>query len=155
MGTTEAIVSLAAGVLVIGAGAMALRSTDVLINRAEGKASLRQNTTNGLRLLRSEVERSMHIMVNGSKASQGVDFDLADEQYAAPLQTCQAKASASNQVFRPVLGLKMIELTDPVFYGISTSSSGKGYSLSRCGAPLQHRRHLQRNRRDLMPGLQP
>jgi hypothetical protein len=70
MGTTEAIVSLAAGVLVIGAGAMALRSTDVLINRAEGKASLRQNTTNGLRLLRSEVERSMHVMVNGSKASQ-------------------------------------------------------------------------------------
>ena len=136
MGTTEAIVSLAAGVLVIGAGAMALRSTDVLINRAEGKASLRQNTTNGLRLLRSEVERSMHIMVNGSKASQGVGFDLADEQYAAPLQTCQAKASANNQVFRPVFGLKMIELTDPVFYGISTSSSGKGYSLSRCGAPL-------------------
>ena len=130
LGTTEVVVSMAAGLLVIGAGAMALRSTDVLLNRVEVKSTLRQNTTNGLRLLRSEVERSMYIMVNGSVASKGSDFNLSDEKYTESLQACSGKE------FKPVFGLRMVELTEPVYYGISTSSDGTGYSLLRCGASL-------------------
>ena len=32
----------------------------------------------------------------------------------------------------------MIELPEPVIYGLTTSSNGRGYSLKRCGAPLTH-----------------
>ena len=57
--TVELMVGITTGTLIIGAASMALRSTQTLISESEGKATLRQNTPNGLRLMRSEIERSM------------------------------------------------------------------------------------------------
>ena len=31
----------------------------------------------------------------------------------------------------------MVELTNPVIYGVSTNANGYGYSILRCGAPLK------------------
>ena len=51
-GMTEALIALTAGTVIVGAGAVALRSTGSLIGQAKDKAVLRQNTNNGMRLLR-------------------------------------------------------------------------------------------------------
>ena len=53
---TELVVSLGAGTLLIVGTGYALQSTQGLIKQTEGKTTLRQNTTNGLRLMRSEIE---------------------------------------------------------------------------------------------------
>ncbi len=137
-GMSEAVVAAGAGILLIGASSLALRSTQTLMDRAERKATLRQNTTNGLRLLRSEIERSIHILVNNSEAVQtGMEHtDMANEQYQETLQQCGLLAEARNQVFKPVFGIKMAELNTPVLYGLSINSNKAGYALMRCGAPL-------------------
>ena len=137
-GMTEAVVAAGAGILLIAASSLALRSTQTLINRSESKATLRQNTTNGLRLLRSEIERSIHIFVNNSGAVPvGMEHtDIANEQYQETLQQCERIAKARSQAFKPVFGIKMAELNSPVVYGLSVSSNRAGYSLMRCGAPL-------------------
>ncbi len=137
-GMTEAVVAAGAGILLIAASSLALRSTQTLINRSESKATLRQNTTNGLRLLRSEIERSIHILVNNSDAVPvGMEHtDMANEQYQETLQQCERIAKARSQAFKPVFGIKMAELNTPVVYGLSVSSNRAGYSLMRCGAPL-------------------
>ena len=108
-----------------------------MIDRSESKASLRQNTTNGLRLLRSEVERSLHILVNNSEAIQDKEkrTDLANEQYQATLQQCGSIADQT-KAFKPVFGIKMAEIDTPIIYGLSVSSSNNGYALMRCGVPL-------------------
>ena len=48
---TEAMVAGSATLLIVAASAMALRSTETLITRSGDKATLRQNTVNGLRLI--------------------------------------------------------------------------------------------------------
>ena len=137
-GMSEAVVAAGTGILLIGASSLALRSTQTLMDRAESKATLRQNTTNGLRLLRSEIERSIHILVNNSEAvPAGMEHtDMANEQYQDTLQQCGLLAEARHQVFKPVFGIKMAELNTPVLYGLSVNSNKAGYALMRCGAPL-------------------
>ncbi len=136
-GMSEAVVAAGASILLIGASALALRSIQTLVDRSESKASLRQNTTNGLRLLRSEVERSLHILVNNSEAIQDKEkrTDLANEQYQATLQQCGSIADQT-KAFKPVFGIKMAEIDTPIIYGLSVSSSNNGYALMRCGVPL-------------------
>ena len=63
---TEAMVATVATSLVIGASALGLRTTETLIGQSTDKATLRQNTTNGMRLMRSEVERSIHLVVKNA-----------------------------------------------------------------------------------------
>ena len=60
----ELLVSILTGTLIIGAASTGLRATQTLISESHGKATLRQNTTNGLRMMRSEIERSMNILVS-------------------------------------------------------------------------------------------
>ena len=60
---TELLVGITTGTLIIGAASMGLRSTQTLINESHNKATLRQNTTTGVRLMRSEIERSMNVLV--------------------------------------------------------------------------------------------
>ena len=132
---TELVVSLAAGsLLIVGTGA-ALQSTQSLIKKSAGKTTLRQNTTNGLRLMRSEIERSMHLVLQRTEATQtGQEHaDLNNSKYTKILSTC---GGLSEKTFKPIFGVKMIELNEPVIYGITTSSGGRGYTLTRCGAPL-------------------
>lgn len=56
---TELVVSIGVGTLLIVGTGYVLQSTQGLIKQTEGKTTLQQNTTNGLRLMRSEIERSM------------------------------------------------------------------------------------------------
>ncbi|MDP6172102.1 MAG: vWA domain-containing protein [Prochlorococcaceae cyanobacterium ETNP2_MAG_10] len=148
-GMSEAVVAAGAGILLIGASALALRSTQNLIDRSESKSTLRQNTTNGLRLLRSEVERSIHILVNNKEAVAGgmEHTDMGNDHYQETLNECGRLAKDRSQVFKPVFGIKMVELNAPVIYGLGISSNnqvkndkglkeGSGYALLRCGAPL-------------------
>ncbi len=153
-GTTETVVAAGAGILLIAASTLALRSTQNLISKSKSTSTLRQNTTNGLRLLRSEVERSLHILVNNSDAvmSEMEHTEMGNSKYATALEDCQLKAEDSSQVFKPVFGIKMADLNDPVIYGIGLSSNklifkakendgttkrkASGYALLRCGAPL-------------------
>jgi len=119
----------------MGASSVALRSTQTLISEGQGKATLRQNTTNGLRLMRSEVERSMNLLVTRTDPSEQDDpeTDLISN-HAVVVNLCKTKAGS--QGFKPIFGINMVELDDPVIYGVSLSSNKRGYSLLRCGAPL-------------------
>ena len=82
-GLTETLVALSAGALVVAGGALTLRTTGGLINQSSNKSILRQNTTNGMRLLRAEVERSLHIMINNSDDSNLEEkFKLNGRQYS-------------------------------------------------------------------------
>ncbi|WP_255475927.1 VWA domain-containing protein [Synechococcus sp. BIOS-E4-1] len=114
---------------------MALRSTQTLISEGQGKATLRQNTTNGLRLMRSEVERSMNLLVTRTDTTEGDDpeMDLMSN-HADVVMLC--KNNAGSQGFKPIFGINMVELEEPVIYGVSLSSNQRGYSILRCGAAL-------------------
>ena len=73
-GITETLVSLSAGVALIGASAVALNSTSSLIKTSTNKADLRQNSTNGTRLLRSEVERSLNVLIDSDTTPAGLEY---------------------------------------------------------------------------------
>ncbi len=124
-GTTETVVAAGAGILLIAASTLALRSTQNLMSKSKSTSTLRQNTTNGLRLLRSEVERSLHILVNNSEAaiSEMEHTEMGNSQYETALKACQLKAEDSSQVFKPVFGIKMADLNEPVIYGLGLSSN--------------------------------
>ncbi len=138
-GLTETLVALSAGTIIIGASAVALRSTETIIDSSKNKANLRQNTTNGTRLLRSEVERSLHILVNSSSpvSKEMEHTDLATGIYQKTLLSCKNLAASKSTAFKPLFGLKMSDLTQPVIYGLGVNSNGRGYSLKRCGTPLK------------------
>ena len=135
-GLTETLVALSAGTLVVVGGSMAVRTTGSLINQSSTKSILRQNTTNGMRLLRSEVERSLHIIINNSNSELDERFQLSSAQYEDTMNNCQVLASNKNSIFKPIFGVKMAKLNSPVLYGYGISSTSKGYDLIRCGAPL-------------------
>ena len=132
---TELVVSLGAGTLLITGTGFALQSTQGLIKQTEGKTTLRQNTTNGLRLMRSEIERSMYLVLDRTEPTSAgkENSDLKNSKYTRVLDQCQG---LSNKPFKPIFGAKMIELDEPVLYGMTLARGGRGYSLVRCGAPL-------------------
>ena len=136
-GLTETLVSLTAGVAFISASAVALNSTSSLIRSQTSKADLRQNTSNGIKLLRSEVERSLNIIIDSDSTPSGMEHtDLSHSEYNPTLESCNKVASDQQTPFKPVFGLKMADLNQPVIYGLSTNANSDGYSLKRCGAPL-------------------
>ena len=51
----EVLVAASAGVVLIGASALALRSTGSLIGKMDKKASLQQNTVGVKKLMRAEI----------------------------------------------------------------------------------------------------
>ena len=131
----ELMIGVVTGTLIMGASSVALRSTQTLISEGQNKSTLRQNTTNGLRLMRSEVERSMNLLVTRTDPTERDDpeTDLISN-HGGVVNLCKIKAGS--QGFQPIFGINMVELDDPVVYGISLSSNNRGYSLLRCGAPL-------------------
>lgn len=136
-GLTETLVALSAGALVVAGGALTLRTTGGLINQSSNKSILRQNTTNGMRLLRAEVERSLHIMINNSDDSNLEEkFKLNGGQYSDSMAKCQELAVGKNSVFQPIFGIKMATLNSPVIYGYGIGPNSRGYDLLRCGAPI-------------------
>ena len=130
----ELLVGIVAGTMIIGAASTGLRSTQTLISESHGKATLRQNTTNGLRLMRSEIERSMNLLVNRTEGVQEGEEDTDLTQYNEIINYCKDLPQAGG--FNPVFGINMVELDDPVIYGIGLSGDGRGYALLRCGSPL-------------------
>ena len=129
----EAVIALAAGTLVIGAGAIALRSTQSLITTSGEKTTQRQNAVNGLRLMRSEIERSLHTLVSGTPPNEELGYtDLGE--YSSSVKQCQGLV---NKAFVPLFGLKMADVTgQPVIYGLGSGSSTTSFALQRCGTPL-------------------
>ena len=130
----ELLLGVVAGTLIIGAASTGLRTTQSLIAESHGKATLRQNTTNGLRLMRSEIERSMNILVSRTEGVQEGEEDTDLTQYNEIINYCKTLPQAGG--FNPVFGINMVELDDPVIYGIGLSRDGRGYALLRCGSPL-------------------
>ena len=133
-GMSELVVAAGVGTLLIISSGMALRSTGGLIRQSEDKTTLRQNAINGLRLMRSEVERSMHLIVNKTEdfSENQAHINLSDPRYSQLINECSTLAG--NRPYQPIFGVKMSELNQPVLYGVSVGSAG--YSLERCGAPL-------------------
>lgn len=133
-GMSELVIAAGVGTLLIMASGVALQSTGTLIKQSEEKTTLRQNSTNGLRLLRSEVERSMHLVINKTEAftEEQAHINLSDSRYTSLLDECNQLAGA--RPFKPLFGVKMVELNKPVLYGMSLRSGG--YTIERCGAPL-------------------
>ena len=130
----EVLVAASAGVVLIGASTLALRSTGSLINKMDQKAALQQNTTSGKKLMRAEIERSLHLLITPTKTCK---ISLTRYHPLIIRITRQCNTLASRQkVFQPIFGVKMAELNQPVFYGLSTSNTGRGYSIQRCGASM-------------------
>lgn len=135
VGLSEVIVAAGLGTLLIVASGAALRSTGTLINQSEDKSTLRQNAINGLRLMRSEIERSMHLVINQTKpfSDDQAHINLSDTRYSSIVSECTNLAG--DRTFKPVFGVKMSDLNQPVLYGM-ISMPGT-YVLQRCGAPLR------------------
>jgi hypothetical protein len=135
-GMGELVIASGVGTLLIIASGVALQSTGTLIKQSEEKTTLRQNSINGLRLMRSEVERSTHLVlkrpVKDNFSEEQAHINLRDDRYSSLLSDC--KNLAAKRPFKPIFGVKMVELTQPVLYGVSLGSGG--YSIERCGAPL-------------------
>ena len=131
---SELVVSLSAGALIVTSSGVALQSTQKLVNQQTEKTSLRQNTLNGLRIMRSEIERSTHLVLQRSEpVEEGMEHtNLGDNKYDWIVGQC--KNLSDN--FIPIVGTKMRELTEPVLYGLNISPTSNKYSLLRCGAPL-------------------
>ena len=102
---TELVVALGAGTLLITGTGVALQTTQNMVVQEENKLSLRQNTVNGLRLMRSEIERSMHLVLKRSEATpeSRQHINLNNQLYSRVVNQCVA---LSNQNFIPIFGVK-------------------------------------------------
>merc|ERR1712100_48298 len=132
---------------ITGSG-VALRSMSGAISNSAEKANARQNSVNGIKLLRSEVERSMNLLVFGEPPSHLPETNLANhisnlEGTLSPddgiVSYCENKATKDGRFFKAIFGIKMVELANPIVYGLSTNYSrlrggdSYGYALVRCG----------------------
>ena len=82
--------------------------------------------------MRSEIERSMNILVRTEGVLTGEED--TDSTNSDIISHCKSLPEARG--FNPVFGINMVELDDPVIYGIGLSRDGRGYALLRCGSPL-------------------
>lgn len=135
---TETVIGVAAGAVLITAGAAGLRTISSSIQHSSELSSLRANATSGMRMLRSEVQRSLYMIVRGGTHDSDRDYtnlDNVDQPlYASVIAECKAlKGSGS---FTPMFGMKMAELNTPVLYGLGLAKNGLNYALIRCGPPL-------------------
>ena len=147
----EFMMAVLAGSLLITGSGVALRSMSGAISNSAEKANARQNSVNGIKLLRSEVERSMNLLVFGEPPSHLPESNLANhvsnlEGTLTPddgiVSYCENKATEDGRFFKAIFGIKMVELANPIVYGLSTNYSrlrggdSYGYALVRCGLPL-------------------
>ena len=84
----EVLLAASAGVVLISASTLALRSTGSLINKMHTKAGLQQNTTSGKRLMRSEIERSLHLLIRSNEKPKDhlLHTDITHKDYQASLK---------------------------------------------------------------------
>ena len=136
---TEAMVAAVTTFVIAGGAAVGMRSLNSAIRANADLSGLRSNAITGTRLLRTEVQRSQHLIVKGgthSKQREYTDINSPDHpEYKTSIDTCQGLEPDS--VFNPFFGLKMAELNTPVIYGLGIANSGMNYALIRCGPPLK------------------
>ena len=136
---TEAMVAAVTTFVIAGGAAVGMRSLNSAIRANADLSGLRSNAITGTRLLRTEVQRSQHLIVKGgthSKQREYTDINSPDHpEYKTSIDTCQGLEPDS--VFNPFFGLKMAELNTPVIYGLGLANSGMNYALIRCGPPLK------------------
>ena len=96
-GLAEVLLAASAGVVLISASALALRSTGSLINKMHTKSRLQQNTTSGKRLMRSEIERSLHLLIRTDEAPKDhlLHTDITHRDYQVSLNQCKDLAEKS------------------------------------------------------------
>ena len=135
---TEAMVAAVTTMVVVGGAAMGMRSLNSAIRESGDLSGLRSNALTGTRLLRSEVQRSLYLIVRGGSYEDERGYtDMengAYPEYQASINDCAA--IQSGRTFNPFFGMKMAELDTPVVYGLGTANNGMNYSLIRCGPPL-------------------
>lgn len=135
---SDTLVAVAAGAVLVTAGAAGLRTISSSIQHSSELASLRANATSGMRMLRSEVQRSLYMIVRGGSHDSERDYTELDNtdhpEYAAVISECEAMSAAEG--FNPMFGMKMAELNTPVIYGVGLAKNGANFALIRCGPPL-------------------
>ena len=126
-----------ASTLIVGATALSMQSTAKIINTSADKATLRQNTVNGMRLMRTEVERGLHLIVHNANPFPDAEqhLNLQNPRYSDVLSKCTNLAGT--KLFKPLFGIKMVELSKPVVYGLASNNNSYGYTIRRCGPPLK------------------
>ena len=136
---TEAMVAAVTTMVVASGAAVGMRGLNSAIRESSDLSGLRSNATTGTRLLRSEVQRSLHLIVKGgthAEQREYTDLNNPDHpEYKTAVDACQALAPTS--VFNPFFGMKMAELDTPVIYGLGVAQNGMNYALIRCGPPLK------------------
>lgn len=133
----ETLIALAAGTFVISGGAISLQSMQTLIQNNGEKTAQRQNFVNGIRLMRSEIERSLHTLVSGNPPNEELAYTNLG-QYTDAINYCRKRSVEQGEgSFIPLFGLKMADVTgQPVIYGFSEGSGTKTFSIKRCGTQL-------------------
>ena len=135
-GMTEMLISLAAGGLIIVGSGAALQSMQGMMSTSGSRATLRQNTTNGLQLLRTETTKADHLLVFETNQRAGEETDL--NNYNGQNGAIDLCKNASSGLFEPIFGLRnsrqLAKL--PIIYGIGLNANGFRYSLYRCGPAI-------------------
>ena len=116
--------------MVVGAASLGLRATGSLISHSGDKATLRQNTVNGLRLMRSEIERSIHLVLNNSGQQIRQDKTIK-RKLAETLSQCTSLAGAN---ICPILWAPRWWSSPTQSSMASTNVLASGYSILRCDA---------------------
>lgn len=135
-GMTEMLVSLAAGGLIIVGSGAALQSMQSMMSTSGSRATLRQNTSNGLKLLRTETTKADHLLVfeTGQRIGEETDLNNYNGENGA-ISLCK---NASSGTFEPLFGLRnsrqLAKL--PIIYGVGLNANGFRYSLYRCGPAI-------------------
>ncbi len=137
-GLAEVAISVAAGSLLIAGGAVAMRAVNSSMQASSQVTGLRSSASTGLRLLRSETQRSIHLMVKGGTHETGLEhtnFESIDSDYT---DACTNLSKNQDEAFKPVFGMQMAQLTTPIIYGLGLSSTKKNYALLRCGPAVSN-----------------
>jgi hypothetical protein len=136
----EALVAVGIGSLLISGAAVSLKNIRSTMNHSGNIASLRSHAATGTRLLRSEVQKSQHLMVKGGTHKKGLTHTNLDSPiYSQAHSRCRSQQS-QGEVFNPLFGLKSQNISDSrdvtVIYGYGIARNGQNYSLLRCGEAL-------------------
>ena len=141
-GLAELVISVAAGSVLIAGTAIGMRSISSNMDASDRLTSLRYSATTGLRLLRAETQRSLHLMFLNQPDEDSVDqeprkaTELSHPDYEKSLTECASLAEDNNNSFKPAFGMKMAELDRPVIYGLGLARNMKNFALLRCGPAL-------------------
>ena len=136
----ETLVAIGASTLLIGGAAVGMKNLQSTMKHSSNLSSLRSHAVTGLRLLRSEVQKSQHLMVYGGQHDKGLDHtDLGNSIYRSALNQCGSQRIPGG-VFKPLFGLKSQNISDVrdvvVIYGYGVSRNKQNYALLRCGEAL-------------------